>query len=182
KSIAQYFYKKGIWAEIYFAGMGERGLKVPTPDSTDEVRNRRAVYLLTANQPAAGGAIPSKWQRLTGARPRPANVVVPANATLSSSKSDAGSGSSDSESSGGGSNPDTAPSDGDSSPDNLSEGSGEWGSALNDDPNPPAIEDEPGATKKGCQISVDTPSGAGVTAMLAILFGLVRRRRQTAVS
>lgn len=177
KAIAEYFYKKGIWAEIYYAGMGERGLKVQTPDNTDEVRNRRAVYLLTANQPSPGGAIPSKWQKLAGARPRPANVVVPANATLSSDDghSDADGSSS---SGGGGSNPDTAPADeGDGSPDDLSEGSGEWGDALSNDPNPPAIEEEPGATKKGCRVDVDAPSGAGVTAMLAILFGLVRRRR-----
>ncbi len=178
KAIAEYFYKKGVWAEIYYAGMGERGLKVPTPDNTDEVRNRRAVYLLTANPPTPGGAIPSKWQKLAGARPRPANIVVPANATLSSSEGSSDSGSSSGGSSGSSSDSGSGESDVDASPENLSEASGEWGDALSDDPNPPAIEEEPGATKKGCQINVDAPSGAGVTAMLAILFGLSRRRRQ----
>ena len=46
KAIAGYFRNKGIWATIYYAGMGERRLKVETPDQTDEVRNRRAEYFI----------------------------------------------------------------------------------------------------------------------------------------
>lgn len=77
RAIAKYFHDKGFWAEIYYAGMGERGLRVPTADNVDEVRNRRALYLLTVQQPAAGGQIPGRWKKLAGARPMPAGFTPP---------------------------------------------------------------------------------------------------------
>ncbi|MCB9754731.1 MAG: OmpA family protein [Myxococcales bacterium] len=72
KAIAQYFKDKGAWCSIYYAGMGERGLAVETGDSVDEVRNRRALYLLMPDpqKPAAGGKVPGSWKQLTGASPR----------------------------------------------------------------------------------------------------------------
>ena len=77
KAIARYFYEQGFWAEIYYAGMGERGLRVETGDSVDEVRNRRALYLIAFQKPGSGGAIPSNWSKLAGARGRPAGFELP---------------------------------------------------------------------------------------------------------
>ena len=56
RSIAEYFHKKGLKIPIVFDGFGEDMPKVPTPDNTDEPRNRRADYVLGAigAQPPAG--------------------------------------------------------------------------------------------------------------------------------
>jgi len=65
RSIAQYFEKKGFTHPIYYRGFGERGLKVPTPDETDEPQNRRAEYVLAAEPPPMD--VPGstgKWKRL----------------------------------------------------------------------------------------------------------------------
>ncbi len=51
RAIAAYFRKQGIELPIAFAGFGEEVLKVKTPDSTDEPRNRRADYVIG---PSAG--------------------------------------------------------------------------------------------------------------------------------
>ena len=77
KQIAQYFYEKGFWAEIFYAGMGERGLRVETDDNVDEVRNRRALYLIGVQKPAGGGQIPSSWKRLAGPRAKPMGFTPP---------------------------------------------------------------------------------------------------------
>ena len=64
-SIARYFRSKGFRHPIYYQGYGERGLKVPTPDETDEPRNRRAEYVLAAEPPTMnvpGSA--AHWKRL----------------------------------------------------------------------------------------------------------------------
>jgi len=64
-SIARYLSNKGFKHPIYYQGFGERGLKVPTPDETDEPRNRRAEYVLAAEPPlmdVAGST--SRWKRL----------------------------------------------------------------------------------------------------------------------
>ncbi len=65
RSIAEYLQKKGFAHPIYYQGFGERGLKVPTPDETDEPRNRRAEYVLAAEPPPMDvpGSV-SKWKRL----------------------------------------------------------------------------------------------------------------------
>jgi outer membrane protein OmpA-like peptidoglycan-associated protein len=65
RSIAQYYRQKGFSHPIYYQGFGERGLKVPTPDETDEPKNRRAEYVLAAEPPpmdVPGSA--GKWKRL----------------------------------------------------------------------------------------------------------------------
>lgn len=76
KAIANYFMDHGIWLAIFYAGLGETAPAVPTADNVPEVRNRRALYLLGASQPAGGGAIPHQWQQLTGERARPASVAT----------------------------------------------------------------------------------------------------------
>lgn len=53
-AIARYFREKGFRYPIFFLGLGERGLKVLTPDETDEPRNRRAEYVLAAEPPSLG--------------------------------------------------------------------------------------------------------------------------------
>jgi outer membrane protein OmpA-like peptidoglycan-associated protein len=64
-AIARYFRNKGFSYPIFYQGFGERGLKVVTPDETDEPLNRRAEYVLAAEPPdlqvpgAAAG-----WKRL----------------------------------------------------------------------------------------------------------------------
>jgi outer membrane protein OmpA-like peptidoglycan-associated protein len=65
RAIAQWFQTHGFAHPIYFQGFGEQGLAVPTPDATDEAANRRAAYIIAAEAPPLGGAIPSRdWQRL----------------------------------------------------------------------------------------------------------------------
>lgn len=77
QSIASYFADQGFWAAIYYAGMGERGLRVETDDSVDEARNRRALYVIGVQQPTAGGQIPAQWTRLIGPRPKPPGFELP---------------------------------------------------------------------------------------------------------
>jgi outer membrane protein OmpA-like peptidoglycan-associated protein len=65
RSIAEYFRAQGFAHPIHYQGFGERALKVPTPDETDEPQNRRAEYVLGAEPPpvdvpGSGG----KWKRL----------------------------------------------------------------------------------------------------------------------
>ena len=58
KAIATYFAKKGLPATIYWAGFGERRLRVKTGDNVDEVRNRRADYEVAAHEPG-----PANWRK-----------------------------------------------------------------------------------------------------------------------
>ncbi len=50
-SIAKWFKTNGFPGEIWYCGMGEGDLAVPTGDGVDEPRNRRAVYLLAGSSP-----------------------------------------------------------------------------------------------------------------------------------
>ncbi|MEE8409718.1 MAG: OmpA family protein, partial [Myxococcota bacterium] len=50
-SIATYFRKQGVTVPIRYAGFGEDVLAVQTVDQTDEVRNRRARYILAVEHP-----------------------------------------------------------------------------------------------------------------------------------
>ena len=64
-SIARHLRAKGFGHPIFYQGFGERGLKVPTPDETDEPKNRRAEYVLAAEPPpmdVPGSS--SRWKRL----------------------------------------------------------------------------------------------------------------------
>ncbi len=175
KQIAKYFYDKGFWAEIHYAGMGERGLRVETADSVDEVRNRRALYLIGVDTPAAGGQIPSKWQKLAGARAKPAGFVMPAlpesyakarEERMRGNEEPAGT---------------DAPT-GDDAGEPAHSGDGPSGDAPapqmpDDDGAPPPVEGSPGASGKGCTIaSDDTAPGASLG--LVVLAALGRRRRR----
>jgi len=65
RSISRWFRKKGLKIPIYYQGFGERVLAVNTPDNTDEQRNRRALYILSSQQPSKGGQTPDdKWKRV----------------------------------------------------------------------------------------------------------------------
>jgi hypothetical protein len=179
KAIAKYFFDKGFWAEIHFAGMGERALRVETGDQVDEVRNRRALYVIGVDTPPAGGQMPSKWAKLAGPRKRPAGFVLPAlpeqwakyreerrqgvptgeNASPDDGGGDGGMGEGGSRSTSGGESGDAQMPEGD--------GGG-----------PPSVGGEPGATKKGCSIgSDDAPSSFGLLVLFA-LGSCVRRPRR----
>lgn len=51
RSIAGWFRAKGLKLPIHYAGMGEDALLVPTPDGTDEPRNRRVEYIVAVTAP-----------------------------------------------------------------------------------------------------------------------------------
>lgn len=59
EAIARYFRSKGVTIPIYYTGFGEERPLVPTPDQTDEPRNRRAEYIISVERPAV-----AKWNRL----------------------------------------------------------------------------------------------------------------------
>jgi outer membrane protein OmpA-like peptidoglycan-associated protein len=58
RSIAGFFFKKGLPVTIYWAGFGERHLLVRTGDNVDEVRNRRVDYVVSVEQP-----YPANWRK-----------------------------------------------------------------------------------------------------------------------
>jgi len=181
KAIAKYFFDKGFWAEIHYAGMGERALRVETGDQVDEVRNRRALYVIGVDTPPAGGQMPSKWAKLAGPRKRPAGFVLPALPeqwakyreqrrqgvpTGETASPDGGDGGGDGGLGDGGSR---SPSD---EPGEAQMPEGDGG--------PPPVEGEPGASKKGCSIGGDVPTdsegpvGFGLLVLFAL--GVTRRR------
>lgn len=184
KAIAKYFYDQGFWAEIYYAGMGERGLAVETDDNVDEVRNRRALYLISLQKPGAGGQIPGSWTRLTGARGRPPGFVLPPLPEKwadfrNKGKSGGGSGGS---SSGGSESGDSGAEGNDTAFEGDGDGgsdlAGDGGSSASDqyDGGPPPVEGDPGATSKGCSVGGGaTPLALGWLALLGL--ATTRRRR-----
>lgn len=63
-AIASWFAAHGIQTPILAQGFGEAALKVPTPDNTDEPRNRRASYVLATQPPPANRGFPARnWVR-----------------------------------------------------------------------------------------------------------------------
>lgn len=65
KSIASWFVQRGFAGSVWYQGLGEGALAVPTPDETDEPANRRAGYILAASPPPpAEGHAPTGWKRL----------------------------------------------------------------------------------------------------------------------
>ena len=63
KTIAGWFRSRGFNGEIRYQGFGEGALAVATADETNELRNRRAKYVLAAEEPARSGDIPrSQWK------------------------------------------------------------------------------------------------------------------------
>ena len=192
KAIAKYFYEQGFWAEIYYAGMGERGLRVETDDSVDEVRNRRALYLIAFQKPAGGGQIPGSWTRLAGARGRPAGFELPPlppqwadfrkkkdKGNDGGSASGGGDGSGDSGGDGGLGEGDGGDGGG-SELDGGDGGSDASAGGGGGDDGPPAVEGEPGATKKGCSVGAGATGSSDVLALgWLVLLGLATRRRRS---
>ena len=65
KSISNYFRAKGFSLPVYYQGFGEDALAVETDDSVDEIRNRRAIYLLAAWPPKQSANFPrANWRKL----------------------------------------------------------------------------------------------------------------------
>ncbi len=62
RSIARYLRQRRLKLPIFFTGVGEALPAVPTPDETDEARNRRAEYILALDPPTLPGVEPA-WQR-----------------------------------------------------------------------------------------------------------------------
>ena len=64
-AIAKWFADHGVKTAILAQGFGETVPKVPTPDNTDEVRNRRASYVLATQPPPANRGFPSRnWSKV----------------------------------------------------------------------------------------------------------------------
>jgi hypothetical protein len=59
RAIAVYFRDRGVNVPIFYTGFGEQHLAVPTPDNTDEPRNRRARYIVGQEEPEA-----ASWKKL----------------------------------------------------------------------------------------------------------------------
>lgn len=190
REIAKYFADKGAWCEIFYAGMGERGLAVDTGDNVDEVRNRRALYLLGVQKPAGGGHIPGSWTQLQPARPRmlhklpdpPKSYLEYKEAQRQKREEKFGGGGSSAPAGDGdvGSDDSGSGDGGGGSGDGGSSGSGgdggsSGGSGGSGDDGPPNIEGEPGGTKQGC--AVDEPRSPAALALLSLL-GLVGLRRR----
>jgi hypothetical protein len=65
KTIGTWFRSRGFKGEIRYQGFGEGALAVSTADEVDELRNRRAKYVLAAEEPARSGDIPrSQWKQI----------------------------------------------------------------------------------------------------------------------
>lgn len=65
RAIARWFRSRGFKGGIWFQGLGEQGLAVPTPDEVDEERNRRADYIVAAQPPPPSAQLPGNdWRRL----------------------------------------------------------------------------------------------------------------------
>ena len=191
KAIAEELRTKGVWCEIYFAGMGERGLAVETGDSVDEVRNRRALYLLSPQTPPGGGSIPSSgaWKQLSGASKRLVQTLPPLPESYIAYKEKQREarrkkfgGSSDSTSSGstGTGGADEARSEG-TAVGRKDRGAGAGSSSTRSgaasgggDEAPPALE----PSNRGCTVAPSREGGVGWLALLlGILWGRLRRPR-----
>jgi outer membrane protein OmpA-like peptidoglycan-associated protein len=55
RAIGRWFKKRGVKIPVLYAGFGETVLAVDTPDETDEVRNRRAEYIVAVDAPPMRG-------------------------------------------------------------------------------------------------------------------------------
>ena len=65
KAIGQWFRKKGVKLPIFFEGFGEEALLVSTKDEQDELKNRRAEYIIAIDDPTTKNVpFAPRWQRL----------------------------------------------------------------------------------------------------------------------
>ncbi len=176
KAIAKYFYDAGFWAEIYYAGMGEKGLRIQTPDSTDEVRNRRALYLLSVQQPGGGGQIPGRWTKLANVRSMPAGFTLPPYPERFKAHKERRDAQRAGKAPVGGGDDGGSDEGGHTGGSSDYDGSGEYdGDYEGDGGSPPEIEGEPGATGKGC--SVHPVGGRDGIPWGLVVLAAVRRRR-----
>ncbi len=63
-AIATWFRGHGLKIPVFYWGYGEEVLAVPTPDETEEQRNRRAVYILSSHPPQGKDVPYNSWRRL----------------------------------------------------------------------------------------------------------------------
>jgi len=65
QSLARWFRGKGVRIPIAYDGFGETVLRVQMPDNTDEVRNRRADYIIADDAPPMTGVgFKPAWKRI----------------------------------------------------------------------------------------------------------------------
>src|SRR4030095_3584711 len=65
RSIAGWFRKRGVKIPISYEGFGETTPVVKTADNIDEVRNRRADYVLSDGPPPLSSSFHAPWKRIT---------------------------------------------------------------------------------------------------------------------
>ena len=64
RSIAAWFRKRGVKIPISYEGFGETSLAVKTADNIDEIRNRRADYILSDGPPTLSTTFHPSWKRI----------------------------------------------------------------------------------------------------------------------
>jgi len=65
RSIGAYLKKRGLRAPIFYDGLGEEALLVPTADEKDEAKNRRAEYIVAVEPPEVQNArVQPSWRKL----------------------------------------------------------------------------------------------------------------------
>jgi outer membrane protein OmpA-like peptidoglycan-associated protein len=64
RSIAAWFRKRGVKIPISYEGFGETSLAVKTADNIDEVKNRRADYVLSDGPPTLSNTFKPTWKRI----------------------------------------------------------------------------------------------------------------------
>ena len=64
RSIAAWFRKRGVKIPISYEGFGETSLAVKTADNIDEVKNRRADYVLSDGPPTLSNTFKPSWKRI----------------------------------------------------------------------------------------------------------------------
>jgi outer membrane protein OmpA-like peptidoglycan-associated protein len=64
RSIAAWFRKRGVKIPISYEGFGETSLAVKTADNIDEIKNRRADYILSDGPPTLSNTFKPSWKRI----------------------------------------------------------------------------------------------------------------------
>ena len=64
RSIAAWFRKRGVKIPISYEGFGETSLAVKTADNIDEIKNRRADYILSDGPPTLSNTFRASWKRI----------------------------------------------------------------------------------------------------------------------
>jgi len=64
RSIAGWFRKRGVKIAISYEGFGETSLAVKTADNIDEIKNRRADYILSDGPPTLSNSFKPSWKRI----------------------------------------------------------------------------------------------------------------------